>query len=160
MSNEAKSDAAEPDTPAAASDAAAPADPAPLADAVPAADAVLADGAPIAAVATAQPASEGVATASVPPPAPGESRLAAPIRDHLGQKLRAAYNEVAEKPAFLGDPTLPPVVEQQLVRLGDSVRASETGLHAVEEALLGGDPAQSETDDSPERPVDESSPST
>jgi hypothetical protein len=58
-----------------------------------------------------------------------------PTQDFLGQKLRAAYNEVAEKPAFLGDPTLPPEIEDQLLELETRIRAHEKGTEAVREAL-------------------------
>jgi hypothetical protein len=58
-----------------------------------------------------------------------------PIQELLGQKLRAAYNEVAEKPAFLGDPTLPPEIEDQLLELETRIRAHEKGTEAVREAL-------------------------
>lgn len=58
-----------------------------------------------------------------------------PIQEHLGQKLRAAYNEVAEKPAFLGDPTLPPEIEDQLLELETRIRAHQQGTEAVREAL-------------------------
>jgi hypothetical protein len=58
-----------------------------------------------------------------------------PIQEHLGQKLRAAYNEVAEKPAFLGDPALPPEIEDQLIELETRIRAHEKGTEAVREAL-------------------------
>jgi len=57
------------------------------------------------------------------------------IQEHLGQKLRSAYNEVAEKPAYLGDPVLPLEIEEQLIELETRVRAHRTGTEAVREAL-------------------------
>jgi hypothetical protein len=65
-------------------------------------------------------------------PAP---ELGQSIQEYLGQKLRAAYNEVAEKPAYLGDPALPLQIEEQLLELETRVRAHRTGTEAVREAL-------------------------
>jgi hypothetical protein len=64
-----------------------------------------------------------------------EPELDKSIQEHLGQKLRAAYNEVAEKPAYLGDPVLPLEIEEQLLELETRVRAHRTGTEAVREAL-------------------------
>jgi hypothetical protein len=63
------------------------------------------------------------------------------VQDFLGRKLRAAYNEVAEKPAYLGDPALPPEFEHQLVRIEATIRTHEGGVNAVREALDVTDPA-------------------
>jgi hypothetical protein len=76
-----------------------------------------------------KPANEGSGTEA---PKPG---LDKPIQEHLGQRLRAAYNEVAEKPAYLGDPTLPPEIENQLHELETRIRVHEKGTEAVREAL-------------------------
>jgi hypothetical protein len=57
------------------------------------------------------------------------------VQEYLGQKLRAAYNEVAEKPHYLGDPALPRELEEQLIELETRVRAHRTGTEAVREAL-------------------------
>jgi hypothetical protein len=62
------------------------------------------------------------------------------VQDHLGQKLRAAYNELAGKPRYLGDPALPPEFDQQLLRMEMTLRTHEEGVEAVKEALAEPDP--------------------
>jgi hypothetical protein len=42
---------------------------------------------------------------------------------------------VAPKPAYLGDPALPPEIEEQLLELETRIRARRTGTEAVREAL-------------------------
>jgi hypothetical protein len=73
------------------------------------------------------------------PPEPGLSK---PIQEHLGQRLRAAYNEVADKPAYLGDPTLPREIEEQLIELETRIRVHDQGTEAVREALATSEPAE------------------
>lgn len=69
------------------------------------------------------------------------SGLARPLQEHLAQKLRSAYHELADKPAFLGDPTVPVEFEYQLQRLEavEKVRHTEKvrnqGIEAVRSAL-------------------------
>lgn len=62
------------------------------------------------------------------------------VQDHLGQKLRAAYNELADKPKYLGDPALPPEFDQQLLRMEMTIRTHEEGVEAVKDALADPDP--------------------
>jgi hypothetical protein len=62
------------------------------------------------------------------------------VQDHLGQKLRAAYNELAGKPKYLGDPALPPEFDQQLLRMEMTLRTHQEGVEAVKEALAEPDP--------------------
>jgi hypothetical protein len=57
------------------------------------------------------------------------------VQDHLGQKLRAAYAETEDKPAYLGDPALPPELEQKVHELEKSAEVHEKGVAAVEDAL-------------------------
>ncbi|GJD47869.1 hypothetical protein OPKNFCMD_0581 [Methylobacterium crusticola] len=57
------------------------------------------------------------------------------VRDHLGQQLRSVYNAQAEKPQYLGDPTIPPEFGPHLRRLEGRLKAHETGTEAVEGAL-------------------------
>jgi hypothetical protein len=63
------------------------------------------------------------------------------VRNHLGQKLRATYREKLEKPAYLGDPTLPREFDDTLHQLtilcSERERASRCGLKAVQVALDG-----------------------
>lgn len=67
-----------------------------------------------------------------PPESPGLDKT---IQEAIGQKLRSAYNQIADKPAYLGDPVLPPAMEDQITRLGTKIRANEQGVAAVADAL-------------------------
>ncbi|AWN45297.1 hypothetical protein DK419_02295 [Methylobacterium terrae] len=64
-----------------------------------------------------------------------DAGLPEPVREHLGQQLRSAYNVQAEKPDYLGDPGLPPEFTPQLRRLEGRLKAHDTGREAVEDAL-------------------------
>jgi hypothetical protein len=61
------------------------------------------------------------------------------VRDYLGQKLRAAYREKQEKPAYLGDPALPrrfdDALQQLTILCSRRERASRCGFAAVAAAL-------------------------
>lgn len=76
-----------------------------------------------------------------PQPESSDATLPAPVQQHLAQQLRAAYQETAEKPAFLGDPALPPQIEQKVGELIERERSAvrekvhELGTEAVEAAL-------------------------
>jgi len=68
----------------------------------------------------------------VDPPAPS---LDENIQHHLGDELRAAYNALAPKPAYLGDRTLPAEFEHQLLRIEATIEVREKGIEAIREAL-------------------------
>ena len=68
-------------------------------------------------------------------PEPPGGGLDRSTQDHLGQTLRTAFNEVAPKPAYLGDPALPPEFEHQLLRLEGRIEVHEKGIEAVRKAL-------------------------
>ena len=70
-----------------------------------------------------------------PGPAKPEAALSSEVREHLGQKLRATLRQTADKPAFLGDESLPPEFEGAIRRLQGQDRPSRTGLAAVRNAL-------------------------
>jgi hypothetical protein len=67
--------------------------------------------------------------------------LPRPVQEHLARQLRATYVETLEKPAYLGDPALPPAFDDHLNRLAarerqkTRERASRQGLAAVAAAL-------------------------
>ena len=61
--------------------------------------------------------------------------LERPLQEHLGQQLRATYNTLDLKPAYLGDPAIPPEFDEQIYRIEQSQIARERGVEAVEEAL-------------------------
>src|SRR3712207_5479821 len=54
------------------------------------------------------------------------SALPRTLQEHLAQKLRSAYHELAEKPAFLGDPAIPVEFEYHLQRLEAVERVRHT----------------------------------
>src|SRR3954468_8723138 len=76
--------------------------------------------------------------------------LPPPVQEHLAQQLRAAYQETAEKPAFLGDTALPPEIERKVEQIAERERAAvrdkahELGTEAVaaalEEVVSGAEP--------------------
>ena len=88
--------------------------------------------------------------------APSEGEAAAalprPLQEHLAQKLRSAYQELAPKPAFLGDPAVPAEFEYHLQRLEavEKVRHQEKvhnqAIEAVKAALetIAGAPLDTE----------------
>lgn len=67
--------------------------------------------------------------------------LPSPVQEHLAQQLRATYQVMSEKPAFLGDPVLPPEFDRHIARLEERERkdvrekAHNLGIEAVEAAL-------------------------
>jgi hypothetical protein len=63
------------------------------------------------------------------------------VQDHLGQKLRAAYAEVEEKPAYLGDPALPPEFEHKVLAIEKSEEVHDKAVEAVRDALGVTEPA-------------------
>ena len=70
-----------------------------------------------------------------------EQGLPRTLQEHLAQKLRSAYHELAEKPTFLGDPAVPVEFEYHLQRLEavEKVRHTEKvhnqAVDAVKAAL-------------------------
>ena len=94
------------------------------------------------------PEEQGIASPSGAGEPEGEARrpgsaLPPPVQEHLAQQLRAAYQMMAEKPAFLGDPALPPEFDRQIAQLEERERsemrerAHNLGIEAVEAALRG-----------------------
>jgi hypothetical protein len=67
--------------------------------------------------------------------------LPRPVQDHLGQKLRAQFHELGEKPQYLGDPMVPQEFDPLIERIEKKDRArrktkiEQAGHHAVAEAL-------------------------
>jgi len=66
---------------------------------------------------------------------PAKPSLDEDIQHHLGDELRAAYNALAPKPAYLGDRGLPAEFEHQLLRIEATLEVREKGVEAVREAL-------------------------
>src|SRR6478736_5061681 len=65
------------------------------------------------------------------------------VQEHLGRMLRADYDELGDKPRYLGDTALPLEFDPYLYRLEQKERAlrimrvREQGTQAVAEALAG-----------------------
>lgn len=80
----------------------------------------------------------GKAAPTVPEEGPGDAALPRPVQEHLARQLRAEYHRTEDKPAFLGDPAVPPLFDEHLHRLEEKEREKigERGLEAVEAALL------------------------
>ncbi len=66
---------------------------------------------------------------------PRRGTIDRPVQERLGRELRAAYDGVGPKPAFLGDTGLPPDFAEPVRRLHRARKAHETGVAAVERAL-------------------------
>jgi hypothetical protein len=80
------------------------------------------------------------------------------IQQSIGQKLRSAYNQIADKPAYLGDPVLPPEMEDQITRLGTKIRANEQGIAAVADALSADVPSETPPENAQDTGPDASAP--
>lgn len=63
------------------------------------------------------------------------SSLARPIQEHLAQQLRTTYHAMSDKPAFLGDPVVPPQFDRHIQRLEIREKAHDRGIQAVKAAL-------------------------
>ena len=63
--------------------------------------------------------------------------LPRPVQDHIAQQMRSEYHLQADRPAFLGDPAVPPTFDEPLRRLAERERARvhELGLAAVAAAV-------------------------
>jgi hypothetical protein len=70
-----------------------------------------------------------------------DTALPQPVQEHLGEQLRATYQQMTEKPAFLGDSALPPRFEHHIQQIENRERAEtrerahDLGVEAVEAAL-------------------------
>lgn len=67
------------------------------------------------------------------PPLPRE------VQEHLGRRLRTALHVEADKPAFLGETSVPPELEPLVRRLEASERGERQAYEAVKRALLSED---------------------
>lgn len=65
------------------------------------------------------------------------AHLPEPVRDHLGQQLRAVYRADPDRPQFLGDSQVPEPFVPQIERLETRLKTYEEGTSAVEAALDG-----------------------
>ena len=64
-----------------------------------------------------------------------EPSLPPEVRERLGKELRQHLTGTEAKPVYLGDPALSPELSDGASRLASSLRASEEGREAVEQAL-------------------------
>ncbi|WP_430911122.1 hypothetical protein [Methylobacterium sp. sgz302541] len=67
----------------------------------------------------------------------GEAVLPEPVRDHIGQQLRAVYSVEPAKPRFLGDAEVPEPFGPQIEKLETRLKTHAHGTDAVEAALDG-----------------------
>jgi hypothetical protein len=65
----------------------------------------------------------------------GPDALPRPIQEHIGRQLRSAYNADAQRPAYLGDPAVPPQFERLIRRIELGEKVHELGVAAVADAL-------------------------
>lgn len=65
----------------------------------------------------------------------GDAVLPEPVRDHIGQQLRAVYDIEPAKPEFLGDTVVPEPFGPQIERLETRLKTHEEGTGAVAAAL-------------------------
>ncbi len=68
---------------------------------------------------------------------PVDHPLPEPVRDHLGQQLRAVYPAPEALPRYLGDdaPVVPDAFAPQIERLEQRLKTREEGTEAVGQAL-------------------------
>jgi hypothetical protein len=78
------------------------------------------------------------------------SRLPRPLQEHLAQKLRSAYQELGDKPAFLGDPAIPVEFEHHLQRL----EAAEKARHVEKVHNQAVEAVKTALEDIVSRPLD------
>src|SRR3954463_8548603 len=64
-----------------------------------------------------------------PDAAAGEAAptLPKPVQEHLGRKLRAAYYETGDRPAYVGDPAIPPELDTHVRKLEQRERIHVKG---------------------------------
>ena len=70
-------------------------------------------------------------------PARGADGVSLPreVQEHLGRRLRTALHVEAEKPAFLGETSVPPQFEPLVRKLEAGERGERQGYEAVRRAL-------------------------
>ena len=60
------------------------------------------------------------------------------VQEHLGRRLRTALHVEADKPAYLGESSVPPQFAPLVRRLEAGERGERQGYDAVKKALLDG----------------------
>ena len=65
----------------------------------------------------------------------GAKPLPADVREYIGRRLRSEYTIQSEKPAYLGDPGIPPKFERYVRQLESGERSHRAGVRAVSDAL-------------------------
>ena len=66
-----------------------------------------------------------------------DSSLPRDIQEHLGRRLRTELHIEADKPAFLGESTVPPELETLVRKLEAGENGERQGYEAVKRALSG-----------------------
>ena len=62
------------------------------------------------------------------------------VQEHLGRRLRKELQVEVEKPAFLGESSVPPQFEPLVRRLEAGERGERQGYEAVKRAIVDGAP--------------------
>ena len=62
------------------------------------------------------------------------------IQEHLGRRLRTELHIEAEKPSFLGEPSLPPQFETLVRKIEAGENGERQGYEAVKRAIVGTTP--------------------
>ena len=68
-----------------------------------------------------------------------DAALPREIQEHLGRRLRSELHTEADKPTFLGEPTVPPQFEPLVRKLEAGEGGERQGYEAVKRALIGED---------------------
>lgn len=68
----------------------------------------------------------------------GGPKLSRDVQEHLGRRLRTEFRVEAEKPAYLGESTVPPQFEPLVRRLEAGARGERQGYEAVKRAIVDG----------------------
>ena len=68
-----------------------------------------------------------------------DAALPRDIQEHIGRRLRSELHTEADKPTFLGEPSVPPQFEPLVRKLEASEGGERQGYEAVKRALIGED---------------------
>ena len=71
-----------------------------------------------------------------------DAALPRDIQEHLGRRLRSELHTEADKPAFLGEPSVPPQFEPLVRKLEAGEGGERQGYEAVKRALIGEEEAR------------------
>lgn len=79
--------------------------------------------------------------------------LSRDVQQHLGRRLRTELHVEADKPAFLGESSVPPQFETLVRKLEAGEQGERQGYEAVKRAIIGAAPAGTPASVEPARPA-------